>query len=326
MKRVCLAVAVLLAGWVAFGAEGDAPAAGPDARELLKGIPVLTERDEKIESLLLTMTLRLETKEQPLHLNARLSYRKPDKYSLCVMDKAGVPIFVGTEGRMLLFDSTRQRVLSMPARARPSFQVFSTEPLKIQCKFGLRSREEEGKADEPAIRVDIASVFTGYEGKLTATAAGKTMILSAVSDEGNEMRAHVVPGTPFPCIAFDGRMKDGKEPMVVVRMSVNGPPGAKRPAVPDLRVLKKHLERALKKHLEVVEREDKEAVLSFFKTYLQTWMSILLVRVAPDTPEARAGVEKMLKRKIDWDAAKEFDRKVVEALREAETSGTEKPE
>ena len=154
MKRACLAVAVLLAGSVAFGAEGDTPAAGPDARELLKSIPVLTERDETVKNMLLTMRLRLDMKERSFHLNARLSYRKPDKYSLSVTDKAGVPIFVGTEGRMLVFDSTRQRVLSLPSRGQPCAEVFSTEPRNMRCYFGRRSRDEEGKADKPAIRVD----------------------------------------------------------------------------------------------------------------------------------------------------------------------------
>jgi len=320
MKRTWVPLAVLLLSSAGFRVEGE-PAGKPDARELLKSIPVLTDKDEKIESLFLTMTFRVNLQEQQVGLSVRVLYQRPDKYWLCVMDKAGVPLFLAAQGRMLNFDSLRQKVLSAPARGRTAFQCMGTAKGRMASGFGIML-PKEGEEEKPAINVDIASLFAGFEDRLTATPKDKTVILSTITDLGNELRAYLVPGTPFPCIAFEGQMKDEKEPMFEVRMTVNKPTDVVQFLLPDLP--------ALKKHVDVEETPDKAgglmAALDVFQNFLQTMMNIAMVRLLPAGPEGRAEVEKTLKQKIDWDAVKEFDRKLAEALAEAAKTTPPRPE
>lgn len=318
MKTTWLTLVVLLLSSAGFGAEGE-PVAKPDARELLKSIPILTDRDEKIESLFLTMKFQIPPKEQQPGVSVRVLYQRPDKFWFCVMDKAGVPIFLGAEGRILFFDSLGQKVLSGKAYGKPTFLFRGTAKGTMVSGFGIML-PKEGEEEKPAVNVDIASLFAGFEDRLTATPKDKTVMLSTITDLGNELRAYLVPGKAFPCVTFEGWMEDKKEPAFEVRMTVNDPPDAAQFLLPDPQVLKKHVD--------VEETPDNgagPATLDGLKNFMQTMMNIELVRLMPTTPEDRAEVEKTLNRKIDWDAVKEFDRKLVEALAEAAKTAPPRP-
>lgn len=308
MKRVSLAAAAFLLCSVALGAE-DATGKH-DPKELLQSIPVLTEADEKIENLLVTMTVRMDLADKPVRLSARAAYQKPGRYSLCIMDGAGLPIVLEAEDRMLIFDSASQKVLSVPMHHKPFVLFGSKEPGNMQCLFGPQPVEDM-KAGKPGIHVDIASMFAGCEDRLTAAASRDgTVVLVGVSDRGNEVRAFLIPGKPFPCVAFELWMKDEKESRIELKMTVNDPAVTPHSRLPDVAVLKKTLE--------VVETPPgMENFPAAVKDFLRSWMGVLMVRMTPDTPEGRAQAEKVLGRKIDWAAAKEFDRKTAEAYRKA---------
>lgn len=300
--RACSALLLL----ALFAPCAFAEPESPDPKELLKSIRVLTEQDEKIESLDVRVKICLEG---GLRWTLRATYRKPDRHALCLSDANGLPILMASDGRLLVFDSGNRKVVCMnEAKTKNCIRVLKDEKGNAQFQFGTMSEDDE-KAGEPVVRVDIASMFAGCEETLAAARKEKLVELSARTDRGSELRASLLPGTEFPCVAFKGRVKGQKEPAASVQIRVNQPPDITFFSLPDLATLSKYVA------VETVPKD--EAAGEAVRRFCQTWMSVLMVRAVPDTAEGRAAAEEKLGRKIDWDAVKEFDTTLADALREA---------
>jgi len=284
----------------------DKPAPVPDAQALLKSIPVLTEKNEKLASLLLD--LRLQT-GKTFGVKAHLAYRKPDDCALTMTDAAGTPIMVVAEDRMLLFDSVQQEVFALVTKRTHGVRIFSDAAQEAKFKIGVLTEDEE-RAGKSCLHVDVASFFNGLVKTTRATRRDKHVVLSATSPRGSLVRAVLDPSKPFPCSGFTIRAKGEKKPFVTVGIRANARVGPGDFVLPDLEVLRKHVD--VREFPPAAGRK-----ITMMADRLKMCMMLAEVRATPDTPEARAELERRFNQKIDWDAVKAFDRKAAEAYREA---------
>lgn len=283
-----------------------------EAQELIKSIPVVTDADDKIETLILRGFLRVN---ESVSLESVATYRKPDQRFLSTWNPGSeVPIFMASHERMILFDPLDQRVWTTTAGHGPFFRLRkpsekNVEFKNVQILWGVQIAQGNAVV-KPAYLVDISSILAGSKDGVTITRNDKEVILSGFTNKGAELRAYLVPGTPFPCHRFELANQGEKEPALAVRIEVNAAVNWSRFRMPDIDVLKKRLD--------VVELDmDKNLLESFGRNIGPMILRIGAARMFARTPEGRAEAEKVLKRKIDWDAVQEFDRKAAEALREA---------
>jgi hypothetical protein len=315
--RGLIAAAVVLMG-VGMTAAWGQGAGLPTAEEVIKSVPALTGQNEKLKSLVATMKVRMGGK---IAYKGRLVYRSPGKNFLVMSSPAGdVPMFIVSANEIICFDPMEQQVsVIRGVELIPAMTLVGQGDEHFNTMTGaamrLGGKRNEGVEWKPKLELDPGAIVAQSHGKPEVTRAGDRLrIRGALGTKGREIEMEVEPGREFPCRYVVIRDKDQKEPLAELVMEANGEVGDEEFRAPDIEVLRKRV---------VVKDVDGEKMGpgGAFGYAMNVMANAMAVQMTADTEEDRAEAEKQLKGKIDWEGAKEWDRKIMIAYREAMQNG-----
>jgi hypothetical protein len=309
LKTYRLALVILLAGLALLPAgcnqAGRPAGGGPDVLALLGNLPVLTEENEWLESI--EMSLLLPAQESGPQMGFHYCYRRPGQFSMSFgLGDTGLPLCIMAEGKTLILDPINRVVRVGQYTDPPKLSAFAKGD-----NFTLGVGGDANPSGR-TIQVDMAALFKVFSNASPPLSVSpdpdgppSSWIASAVGTNGKAGIVYRVGSDPF-CPLRSFRLGDADDSGPHVSIRVNQPISDADLRLPDIAVLGRYVK------LDQDESADIPAIMRELQGMLAgIWTAL------DKTPEARAAMEKFLGTKIDWDEVGAFREKFKQGMAEA---------
>jgi hypothetical protein len=278
-----------------------AGAADVSPGRLIDRAPVIRSSDESCRSIELAGCLRADASAG---LTFRVIYRAPDHFAVLIRDAAdGTPLLLAADRKMLLYDPVRS-VLLWSAYNDLRF-TLAKEGDALRIHLGVTTEPDRASN----ILVDVKSLVAGPSMNDQVVPIGDNKYrLTRTTEMGNTLQCALDLNREQPYTKIDIIKDKASDPCVSLNvLMVNGALGREEFSMPA--------------RAEMAERVDVQELpgdaLAKGGAELTLLMRACVARAAINKPEMREAIKAAGFTDIDWNRAKEADKKISRVLRDA---------